>query len=536
MSSSSLEPRFQVRRVLGWTTCLLTLVSATALGATLVVLASSDSIPSSNQTLLTVAVVFDMLALLVFAGVAALLLKQLHGRALLNLIRRWMVCAMFWFLSLLAVVLSFAALGAARSSVSKTVPETQKSQLETLSAAAISLCVLFMLFQVVFFATTFVPPKSVQQQFTASGTEGSFSSELKDSPQTQKSRDMFTPVEPLPMSPLTSTFSSTPPRRASIRDSVTNFLQPVIQPMTSKSRLMRQSSFATSISHHSRDDSWGNRAEDAFDTWEVSPVEENPSPIAPPAAYPATRLDPIPASRPPSPAKPLDGPFPHYDDNNFSTASIPIQIPQEAHAVPYPLERKNSLPPHGAVGAVGRKITPPGMHSRQPSSDRRPSLSHRPSTSSENHIHPLFRTESPLPPPTTSPGTIVTASPWGGQIMPPDPAFFTRNGSVSSHPDSPSYMALQFPRPGSAQSGRQGSPMLRTHSAQGAGMSRSGSAQGYPRPGSSQGQGRMRSASTAGQAGRPALRSVRSMEAWGTRRDEGPVNASMPPRMYPGLV
>lgn len=37
--------------------------------------------------------------------------------------------------------------------------------------------------------------------------------------------------------------------------------------------------------------------------------------------------------------------------------------------------------------------------------------------SAQAHIHPLFRTDSPLPPPATSPGTIFTASIWAGQMV-----------------------------------------------------------------------------------------------------------------------
>lgn len=36
---------------------------------------------------------------------------------------------------------------------------------------------------------------------------------------------------------------------------------------------------------------------------------------------------------------------------------------------------------------------------------------------SESHIHPLFRSDSPTPPPLATPGTVVTAAPNGGQII-----------------------------------------------------------------------------------------------------------------------
>ncbi|KAF4556798.1 Hypothetical protein D9617_1g086800 [Elsinoe fawcettii] len=549
---SDLDKKARLRRIVGWTSCFLTLASVTALGAILVVLASSSYVPASKQKLLIVAVSFDMLALLVFAGVAALLMKHVHGHTRIQAIRRLIVSASYGLLSILAVILTLVALVETRGSIGKNTPPRQRNELDTLSGTALTLCVLFVIFQIAFFMMTFAAPSTVEEITTSTGTERSFSSELKDSPQTNKSRDMFTPVDNGPMSPLTSTFSVTPPRRASIRNSVSNFLQPVIQPMSSKSRLIRQGSFVSSVSRHSRDDSWGNRAEEAFDTWEVSPIEEHTDTVPPPAAFPGTRLDPIPASRPASPAKPLNGPFPTYDVSPIEPPTLPfttlpntsvssmsesrVPTPYAAQdnvsvtSIPYTITRKNSLPPHGAIGAMtrdGRKITPPGAHSRSQSRShsRAPSMEPRPSSSrsarpstEEGHIHPLFRTESPLPPPLTSPGTIVTASPWGGQVLAmPDQTFFSaaaqRKGSFS------------VPRPISpARPGSRGSNMVRSGSAQGFG-------QRPPMPTT----GRMRSASNAGHGTRPALRSVRSEEAWGKGR-LGAVDASMPPKVYPGLL
>ncbi|KAF2219285.1 hypothetical protein BDZ85DRAFT_268753 [Elsinoe ampelina] len=542
----SYDSKARLRRVVGWTSCFLALASVTALGATLVVLASSNFVPSSKQTLLIVSVVFDMLALLVFAGVAALLMKHVHGRSRLQAVRRLVVIAAFAILSLLAIILTLVALVETRASIGRSVPIAQRNELNTLSGTSLSLCVLFLIFQIAFFMATFTAPAAVEEIATTTDTAGSFSSELKDSPQTNKSRDMFTPVEPAPMSPLTSTFSITPPRRASIRDSFTNFLQPVIQPMTSKSRLIRQNSVVSSASQHSRDDSWGNRAEEAFDNWEVSPIEEQIETTPPPAAFPGTRLDPIPASRPASPAKPLDGPFPAYEVSQVEEPMLPfaslpnhsqpsvedttVSVPFAMHdnasvrSIPYTITRKNSLPPHGAIGAVtrdGRKITPPGSHSRAASIEPRPSSSRsaRPSTD-EQHIHPLFRTESSLPPPVTSPGTIVTASPWGGQVVPmPDPTFFSPSTAASRQG------SFSVPRPRSPiRPPSRGSPMVR-----------SGSAQGFSLRPTGQVVGRMRSSSSAGHGARPPLRSVRSEEAWGRAR-VGAVDASMPPRVYPGIM
>jgi hypothetical protein len=53
------------------------------------------------------------------------------------------------------------------------------------------------------------------------------------------------------------------------------------------------------------------------------------------------------------------------------------------------------------------------------SSVRRPGLNSRPTTPSvhESHIHPLFRADSPVPPPAVSANTVITASTFSGQTI-----------------------------------------------------------------------------------------------------------------------
>jgi hypothetical protein len=60
-------------------------------------------------------------------------------------------------------------------------------------------------------------------------------------------------------------------------------------------------------------------------------------------------------------------------------------------------------PPTALSTASGRSATP----TMRPIS---------PATS-ESHIHPLFRTDSPVPPPSATPGTVVTASPYSGHLI-----------------------------------------------------------------------------------------------------------------------
>jgi hypothetical protein len=98
-----------------------------------------------------------------------------------------------------------------------------------------------------------------------------------------------------------------------------------------------------------------------------------------------------------------------------------------------------SSPSHGRfletipASPTGSRSPSPGFPlDLEPPSRRRRSRSHSPATTmmvkhrgdaapsptgSEAHIHPLFRTDSPTPPPSATPGTIVTAAPGAGQAI-----------------------------------------------------------------------------------------------------------------------
>ncbi|KAL8909596.1 MAG: hypothetical protein Q9207_000094 [Kuettlingeria erythrocarpa] len=117
--------------------------------------------------------------------------------------------------------------------------------------------------------------------------------------------------------------------------------------------------------------------DEAFDAWDTSGVGSHiretvlqSSPVV--RAY---ALEPIPGSRSPSPAKALEGPF--------------------------LAQRTSDSPPYSPL--------PQPPISRPVSRAR--------SASSEDHIHPLFRTYSPGPPPNASSNTVVTAAPGAGQLI-----------------------------------------------------------------------------------------------------------------------
>ncbi|KAI4795231.1 hypothetical protein E4T45_12220 [Aureobasidium sp. EXF-8846] len=172
------------------------------------------------------------------------------------------------------------------------------------------------------------------------------------------------------------------------------------------------------------------RPSDGFETWNVATtsdtIETADALTALRAAQPH-RLETIPGSRPVSPAYPLDGPF--IED---------CEADEEADEVPDSPE----FPPFA------------------PSLSRRPS--HQQLNQDQTHIHPLFRSDSPLPSPAASPGTIITSSPFAGQLVSPSDVAFgsrSRKGSaLGSRPSSPnpsilrSGSAMSLSRPASSRS------------------------------------------------------------------------------------
>jgi hypothetical protein len=118
---------------------------------------------------------------------------------------------------------------------------------------------------------------------------------------------------------------------------------------------------------------------DGFDTWDTSAVESAAETSSPP---PPRILETIPASptnsRSPSPGTPLN-----------------------LESLKKSRRRSRSYSPASTV----RTARP-----------QRSGVSLR-STDAEAHIHPLFRSDSPVPPPAVTPNTVVTAAPNAGQVI-----------------------------------------------------------------------------------------------------------------------
>ncbi|RDI87580.1 hypothetical protein Vi05172_g2409 [Venturia inaequalis] len=193
--------------------------------------------------------------------------------------------------------------------------------------------------------------------------------------------------------------------RGSWRDSIHHALHT----RTSQNRLLptsHRSSFSRDSSVLSNDAYSGvtSLEHDSFDNWDTSNVDTSlREALAPIIPTRGRTLETIPGSRPSSPGKPLEGPFKDAQDTCDSPASSIIERPTTA------LSHRHERPATAQSNYSKRTFIPPASpRARSPDT-------------SESHIHPLFRSDSPTPPPAATPGTVVTAHTNGGQMMPQPP-------------------------------------------------------------------------------------------------------------------
>lgn len=178
-------------------------------------------------------------------------------------------------------------------------------------------------------------------------------------------------------------------------------LSTIQRPTSSKTRLLiRQHSFPRQsnrfLDHPAPSLS---SQEGGFDSWDTSGVAPHiretvlqSSPIVR-----GKPLEPIPGSRSPSPAKALEGPF--FPQTELLSAP-PSPLPQPSYS---------------------------NCGSRQQAG------------SNEEDIHPLFRSCSPVPPPTASCNTVLTAAPGAGQLIDDGMLKRMRSGSLPTKPSPPIY-------------------------------------------------------------------------------------------------
>ena len=241
------------------------------------------------------------------------------------------------------------------------------------------------------------------QPIIVSGPRDSVISEMRSA---APSRNMFAMKPAQPSSPLAALPSPTFSTRSSQSlESFRESIRHAVRPVTSRTTLISRPSFnrdtksiypdahlVDNVSHSDGFDSWdtssvGNQARDAV--MQIAPSKGTP-------------LESIPGSRSITPARALDGPFlPEIDEEWAEEEFVALRMIPDV-----------SRPPSPAV--------------------------------SEAHIHPLFRTESPVPPPEATPGTSIVASPLADQIIacPTRPYMRMRsNSNLRNNTTSPSPLA-----------------------------------------------------------------------------------------------
>ncbi|KAF2633381.1 hypothetical protein BU25DRAFT_453153 [Macroventuria anomochaeta] len=241
------------------------------------------------------------------------------------------------------------------------------------------------------------------QSISVSGPRDSVMSEMRSA---APSRNMFAMKPAQPSSPLAALPSPTFSTRSS--QSLKSFresLRHAVGPVTSRTTLISRPSFNRDTrSIYSDAYSIDNVSHsDGFDSWDTSSVSNQArDAVMQTAPSKGTLLESIPGSRSVTPARALDGPFlPEIDEE---LAEEDLVAPRMMPDV--------SRPPSPAV--------------------------------SEAHIHPLFRTESPIPPPEATPGTSIIASPLADQVIacPARPYMRMRsNSNLRNNTTSPSPLA-----------------------------------------------------------------------------------------------
>jgi len=281
------------------------------------------------------------------------------------------------------------------------------------------------------------------------------------------------------LNPFREQITSSPPSAARSDDtsSLRSSFSTLQRPSSSKRSLItRQPSYKQQSRASSSDGPSRRPSQDeGFDSWDTSGVSLQIRETMLQSKLPmkASGLEPIPGSRSPSPAKALEGPF-FQSSPSITPPASPLPQPSvsQPNSVPTspvdrPLDLPNfstmfpppSPPPSGPPPATPRQhsFSRPGSRSGPVSRSgsvavprsRQGSRSRAPS---EDHIHPLFRTSSPTPPPSASANTTVTAAPEGGQLINERMLRRMRSGSLPSSPSplvrsesSPDVRAVKVP-------------------------------------------------------------------------------------------
>jgi hypothetical protein len=297
---------------------------------------------------------------------------------------------------ILSSVASATVLGIMRASISELPKRTIHSSTKDLIVGGFIVWAVTLVSQVLFVVCmVIIQRRDFQQQIRPYRAEDQTLSEMQEASKPQAHSDHTYRGD--------SSMESRSPPSSSGRSSFRSSLTHVVRPITSKTKLINNKTphRPTSLDSSCRD-VVRRSVEDGFDSWDTSAVDAQSREAVESASSPTVPrfLETIPASpttsRSASPGFPLDlePPKQRQRSRSYSPACSQRDLPKS-------------------------RTTSPAESSR------------------EAHIHPLFRTDSPTPPPAATPGTMVTAAPGAGQLISDRASIRSirlRSGSLPSSP------------------------------------------------------------------------------------------------------
>ncbi|KAF8850864.1 hypothetical protein BDZ45DRAFT_168112 [Acephala macrosclerotiorum] len=391
----------RISRVLPLTLGALAVSSEVAMLTFDIIFAVTLSRSSSPVNTRAVAIVASVLSSITVALLLLLVGRQIryrngahiqdfgHGRQ-----HTYLLAGFGGVFGVLSAVVSAVLLGIMRTKIADLPKRTIQSSTGNLVTGAFIVWAISLLSQAVFIICMMIIQKRDFQQQIQPYRANPEEPELF--PEMVKTRPRASSVQRSSHRATPSLESKSPPpssgRSRAGSDTVSSFrssISQVVRPITSKTKLIQNNhrspyrpQSTRSIDSSPRDTSIS--VEDGFDSWDTSAVDsQSREAVASASPTPPRFLETIPASptgsRSPSPGFPLDlePPKQRKRSRSYSPANSYRDLPRTARTASSPTESVNA----------------------------------------EAHIHPLFRTDSPTPPPAATPGTIVTAAPGAGQVI-----------------------------------------------------------------------------------------------------------------------
>lgn len=397
--------------------CLVACFSTTALATFITLFAASVLVPTSihNQALTTA--IFDILALAILFVLVIFYTYTAQSLKAYLYQRRWALAPVILLPFTIAMIMSIYVLAWMYNNLDIVDKHGPADHVASMIAAAIAMWTLSLVSLGIYCFLFSRQGSSLPDSIISSSDPLRSYTDVAEHKNHALSMQTLSSAPNRPISTFSDLSDQSANPTSSMRSSVHKFFR------SGK----RSSGVPKQSKDSARSDSTSERRpSDGFETWEIAPSTTAEVTTLRPAHQ--QRLETIPGSRPVSPAYPLSGPFP---------SEISDEEADEVSDSP-------AFPPFAPSS----------------SSIRRPSLQHQ--NADQSHIHPLFRSDSPIPPPAASPGTIVTASPFAGQVVSPsDNAFGSRSrkgSNLSSRPSSPNPSlirggsALSLSRPASSRS------------------------------------------------------------------------------------